>query len=64
MTQTSKKRASPTGLEDRTIEGESPVGVAVSLVMDFSSKPMHVKRRPNLGRPLSKTKYSLSIDSE
>ena len=49
------------GLERPAIQGDSPVGVEHSLSL---SKAGHVKSCLNMGRPLSKPKYSCMTDSE
>jgi hypothetical protein len=52
-------------LESPTIAGDSPVGEKkLSFSTGFPSTAGHVKSRWNLGRPLSKAKYSLVTDSE
>ena len=47
---------SRTVLEKLTIEGESPIGEKNMSVIQFLSKPKHVKFRLNSGRPWSKAK--------
>ena len=47
---------SRTVLEKLTVEGESPIGEVRMSVIQFLSKPEHVKFRLNLGRPFSKAK--------
>ena len=51
-----KRIFSRTVLEKLTIEGESPIGEKNMSVIQFLSKPKHVKFRLNLGRPFSKAK--------
>ena len=50
-------------LERTAIQGESPVGERESKVDGHLSRAGHVKPGLNLGRPLSKAKYSLMTDS-
>ena len=54
---------SRTALERPTKEGESPVSENVMSLDEFLSSTEHVKFGVNLGRPLSKAKYSLATDS-
>jgi len=56
--------ASRTFLENRTLEGESPVGDSGIWIMGILSRTEHVKLGLNLGGPPSKAKYSLMTDSE
>lgn len=52
-------------LENRTIEGDSPVGKKkVSSPLTRPSSTEHVKLGVNLDRPLSKAKYDSATDSE
>ena len=51
-------------LERPAIEGASPVREIQSTPDEFLSTMGHEKPRGNLGRPLSKAKYSLATDSE
>ena len=44
--------------------GESPVNESETAPDEFLSKAGHVLSGLNLGRPLSKAKYSLPTDSE
>ena len=46
-----------TVLEKLTETGESPLGEKHKAVIQFLSKPEHVKFRLNLGRPCSKAKH-------
>ena len=50
-------------LERPTIEGDSPVCEIQTAPDKFLSTTGHVIARGNLGRPLSKAKYSLATDS-
>ena len=51
-------------LERRTIEGESPVNEIDKKLGSILSSAEQVEFCVNLGRPLSKAKYSLVTDSE
>ena len=51
-------------LEWPAIEGASPVSEIETTLELFLSTIGHVKSGGNLGRPLSKAKYSLTTDSE
>jgi len=51
-------------LESYTIEGDSPVTENPKCPSEFLSSTVPVKLRVNPGRPLPKTKYSMSTDSE
>ena len=46
------------------IQGDSPVGKTLKRLDLYLSRAGHVKPGLNLGRPLSKAKYSLMTDSE
>ena len=59
-----KPRVSQMSLERATIAGDSPVGENKAAPDGFLSTTGHVKSGGNLGRPLSKAKYSLATDSE
>ena len=50
--------SSRTNLEGMTIEGDSPVGESDKTLEILLSTTRHVKSCGNLGRPLSKAKYS------
>ena len=45
-------------------QGDSPVGKTLKRLDLYLSRAGHVKPGLNLGRPLSKAKYSLMTDSE
>ena len=47
-----------------TVEGDSPVNKNITTLDRFLSTTGHEKPGRNLGRPLSKAKYSLMTDSE
>ena len=51
-------------LERPTIDGDSPVDESEAAHDEYLSTTGHVQSRGNLGRPLSKAKYSLATDSE
>ena len=51
-------------LERPTKDGESPVSEIEATPDEFLSSTEHVEFGVNLGRPLSKAKYSLATDSE
>ena len=59
-----KQAASGTVLEQRAIEGESPVGESWLPPEGYLSRSGHVKPRLNLRGPSRKAKYSLTTDSE
>ena len=52
------------GMERPTIEGNSPVSEIENPSVRYLSKAGHEKPCLNLGRPLSKAKYSIVTDSE
>ena len=54
---------SRTRLERRAAEGKSPVYEIPRTAVSILSNAGHVKPGMNLGRPLSKAKYSLVTDS-
>ena len=59
-----ERNGSGTRLERRTGEGESPVcETGVARLLEYPSRPGHVKSRLNLGGPSSKAKYELVTDS-
>ena len=50
--------------KDNIIEGDNPVHKSNLLPSSILSKAEHVKFCLNMGRPLSKPKYSCTTDSE
>ena len=50
-------------LESWSVEGDTPVGVCLSLVVVFPSSTELVEFRVNLAGPSAKPKYSLVTDS-
>ena len=51
-------------MENRTIEGDSPLAEILKGPRSIQSSTVHVKHGVNMRRPLRKAKYKMSTDSE